>query len=931
MKRTLVIILTSVMALVLLIALSMRPVVARVSGETFVVTSIADSGTGTLRQALQDAQDGDTITFDPSVFPPAAPDTISLISELPQLVQGNLTIDASDAGVVIDGSGITTPEAYGFSIASNNNIIRGLQIANFSQTCVGLSGGAQYNTIGGGRDKGAGLLGQGNLLTGKGTFGIGLWGNGTSFNTIQGNFIGTDVSGTEMLGSFSGGIFSDGANYNLFEDNLVGGYVDNGVSLNSVNDGFNTVRGNYIGTDTSGVIQIAYSSSFGVVISNSGYNVVGPANVIAHNGQSGINIEGEESVGNRITQNSIYDNGVMGIELWYGGNLELAAPAIFDFDLQAGTVTGVACANCTVEVFSDIAGQGEIYEGQTTADTTGLFSLTKGASFSRSRLTATATDTNGNTSQFSVYTPPDTPVRTVSIQEGNNLPKTRLQTKRSEELTDNRIGTTWESRWVYDLGAKLFRLTLNEEIEEDKVDWNRSEFEVTPTLDDFVNSLVAHGVKTYMALNFWDKANHPGGWTEPAGFSRFQTDEDIQRYIVFVQFVVNHFKDRVQYYELWNEPDNGGFPLQYIKIPDYIKLVQQVAPAIRQEYPEAKIMVGSVSNLIYNLDYMFDMVSSEKIMKLVDVVCWHPFYGQSPAIEDDKDYYDQYPSIVQAIKDTAYANGFRGEFLVDEVGWAVEGEDSPHGRFYTEIQSAKYYARGIMTHLGLDVAVNLGGPPPYYVTQYSVVGNLCAVMAGATADTVAVQIQSDAANLRSYSFSLPDGDKMIAIWTDGVAVDYDPGVAATLTLTGLSDKKMTGIDVLTGFQQEMITEVENGDLIIRNLSVKDYPIILRTDSTPTSIQKGPAIYNLGNNYPNPFNPSTTIEFQIPAHSEVSIKIYNLQGQKIRDLVEKDFEPGFHQIEWNGLDSMGKTVATGMYLIHMKSDNYAKTKKCLLLR
>jgi dockerin type I repeat protein len=793
-----------------------------------IVNSTSDSGTGSLRHAITNASPGDSITFDLSVFPPAGPDTIMLASPLPGLDQGNLVIDASDAGVVIDGSMISDSDADVIFISSNNNVIRGLLIKNYSKAGIALSGGAQNNTIGGDRNIGEGPSGQGNMITGSGTFGIGLWSEGTSNNTIQGNIIGTDASGTEILGSFSGGIFLDGPSYNLITDNLIGGYVDNGVEISGVSEGHNTVRGNYIGTDTSGVIQIAYSSAYGVQIGNSGYNVVGPSNVIAHNGNSGIIIEREEGVGNRITQNSIYNNGgvdlndAVGIELLDGGNTELAAPLLFDFDMQAGTVTGVACANCTVEVFSDNGDQGEFYEGQTTADGTGFFTFTGGASFTQSHLTATATDTNGNTSQFSVYTP-DTPARTVSLQEGNSLPKIRLQTKRSDELADNRIGGSWELSWAYDLGLKRTRLFFNAG-EADKVDWNRSEFEVPPDLDNEATSYAAHGVTTIMNLSFWDKANHPGGWTEPRGYWRFQTDEEIQRYLEFVQFVVNHFKDRIQYYELWNEPD-GPFRIQHIKAQDYINLVQQVAPVIRQEYPEAKIMAGTVI-LRHSQSYTFELLNSAEIMPLVDVFCWHPFYGESPAYEDTKDYYYQYPSLVQAIKDTAYASGFRGEYFVDEVNWAVEGSSDPHGRFYTEIQSAKYYARSIVTHLGLDVTVEVAGPPPYYVTQYAAVGNLCTVMAGATTDSVAVQIQSEADSLRSYSFSLPDGGKMIAIWTDGIAVDDDPGVAATVTLPWQSAQSVKGIDVLNGFEQELVAETENGNLVIRGFLVKDYPIFI---------------------------------------------------------------------------------------------------------
>src|SRR5574342_1253563 len=59
-------------------------------GRTLLVTSPADSGPGTLRQALQDAQSGDTITFDPAVFPPDAPETIAVTSGLPQITQSQL-------------------------------------------------------------------------------------------------------------------------------------------------------------------------------------------------------------------------------------------------------------------------------------------------------------------------------------------------------------------------------------------------------------------------------------------------------------------------------------------------------------------------------------------------------------------------------------------------------------------------------------------------------------------------------------------------------------------------------------------------------------------------------------------------------------------------------------------------------------------------
>lgn len=93
--------------------------------------------------------------------------------------------------------------------------------------------------------------------------------------------------------------------------------------------------------------------------------------------------------------------------------------------------------------------------------------------------------------------------------------------------------------------------------------------------------------------------------------------------------------------------------------------------------------------------------------------------------------------------------------------------------------------------------------------------------------SLSVQIESDAENIKSYAFSLPNGDKLLALWTDGVAVDDDPGIEATLTLPGFSAQKVVGIDVLNGCEQELVTSTKDGNIVINNLLVKDYPIILR--------------------------------------------------------------------------------------------------------
>jgi hypothetical protein len=810
----------------------------RSAGE-LVVTTVDDSGPGSLRQALLHAKAGDTIIFDASVFPPDSPQTINLGSGLPELVQGNLTIDASDAGVVLDGTGITSRESVGLSIASNNNAVLGLQIVGFSKAGIQLQSGAQHNTIGGDRDQGSGPVGRGNLIRGLGTFGIGLWGADTAFNTIQGNLIGTDLTGTAGAGALSSAIYSEEANHNTLADNIIGGYQSFGLEICCASQGHNTIHGNAIGSDPAGNAVLTGGAGTGIVIRQSGLNTIGPDNVIAHNGATGIAISGGDSAGNQITQNSIHDNGgtgdaqvALGIGLWEGGNQDLAAPHLLDFNLETGELTGLACAGCTVEVFSDNGEEGALYEGALNTGADGVFVLNKGAPFSGPRLTATSTDANGNTSQFSVPTP-NTLAQRVALQIGNDLPRTPIHPERSADLADNHLGGGWELEPVLELGAKRASFSINS-VEWDSVDWSRPEFQIDPALDAYVTALADNGVKLTVTMSFWDKANHPTGWTEAPGYSRFRTDEEIDRYLEFVTFVVRHFKDRVEYYELWNEPDNQGFPVQYIRVPDYVNLVERVVPVIRAEYPGAKIVVGSVSDLQYTQDYLLDILRSGEIMPLVDVVAWHPFYGASPAFGydpqygDPSAYYYKYPSIVDEIMNTAETSGFHGEYYVDEMGWATDEIAAPNQPYvYSLAVAAKYYARGVVMHLGMGINTEAGAMTPAFVTPYATVQNLATIMAGAEVGELSVDFESEAPDIRSYVFSLPDGDWLIALWSDGAAVDFDPGVTSTVTVHEGGNRSATGIDVLHGYLQPLDTEEQGPDLVIPGLLIKDYPILLR--------------------------------------------------------------------------------------------------------
>lgn len=93
----------------------------------------------------------------------------------------------------------------------------------------------------------------------------------------------------------------------------------------------------------------------------------------------------------------------------------------------------------------------------------------------------------------------------------------------------------------------------------------------------------------------------------------------------------------------------------------------------------------------------------------------------------------------------------------------------------------------------------------------------------------------------------------------------------------------------------------------------------------------PDFYELSQNYPNPFNPSTTIGFSIPLPEYVDVKIYDMLGSEVITLVSEDMSPGKYSVAWNGIDSLGKHVPSGVYFYTIRAGKYHDTKKMIFLR
>jgi len=103
----------------------------------------------------------------------------------------------------------------------------------------------------------------------------------------------------------------------------------------------------------------------------------------------------------------------------------------------------------------------------------------------------------------------------------------------------------------------------------------------------------------------------------------------------------------------------------------------------------------------------------------------------------------------------------------------------------------------------------------------------------------------------------------------------------------------------------------------------------------TTAESGPSempnTYSLAQNYPNPFNPSTTIEFNMADNGHVKVDVFNLLGQHVKTLLDGQAEAGFNQVQWDGTNNTGESVASGVYFYRLSADNYTETKKMTLLK
>ncbi|KUO59845.1 hypothetical protein APF79_11575 [bacterium BRH_c32] len=130
-----------------------------------------------------------------------------------------------------------------------------------------------------------------------------------------------------------------------------------------------------------------------------------------------------------------------------------------------------------------------------------------------------------------------------------------------------------------------------------------------------------------------------------------------------------------------------------------------------------------------------------------------------------------------------------------------------------------------------------------------------------------------------------------------------------------------------------IVDLENKDGYLWLVGYNGLIMRKKIDFT-TSVEKQeelPTSFEVYQNYPNPFNPTTTIEYSLPTEGNVKLEIYNSLGQLVNVLIEGNQSAGRQRVIWNGKDSFGSSVSSGIYFYRIKTNSFSQVKKMILMK
>ncbi|NOR75226.1 MAG: T9SS type A sorting domain-containing protein [Draconibacterium sp.] len=116
-----------------------------------------------------------------------------------------------------------------------------------------------------------------------------------------------------------------------------------------------------------------------------------------------------------------------------------------------------------------------------------------------------------------------------------------------------------------------------------------------------------------------------------------------------------------------------------------------------------------------------------------------------------------------------------------------------------------------------------------------------------------------------------------------------------------------------------------------NLDERSWAVFTITTAVDDDVSEIPKAYKLLPNYPNPFNPTTTIQYNVPQESKVTLQVFNVMGVLVNTLVDDVQSAGQNSVMWNGRNNSGQKVSSGVYLYTLTAEGFLQTRTMILLK
>ncbi|MBN2000753.1 hypothetical protein JW935_24605, partial [candidate division KSB1 bacterium] len=312
--------------------------------------------------------------------------------------------------------------------------------------------------------------------------------------------------------------------------------------------------------------------------------------------------------------------------------------------------------------------------------------------------------------------------------------------------------------------------------------------------------------------------------------------------------------------------------------------------------------------------YIKTLINRAEADKYTDIIATHGY--DSDGIGEGQPTYDGWTNMWKQTQDCQFSK----EFWMTETFPEYNNWDSALS-LAGAIHGALVYGNvGLWTLWSIEgTLMDKGTPTPSFYTSKNYYKY---IRPGARR----IRADSDTQDVLASSFIHPEFKTLTTVLIN----KGDEPVSTGLTGDRLADR------------YDVYTTAENMNFAFMGVVESGAPVALpgRSVTTLTGYIHGPVqvdqnnqphFFRVDQNFPNPFNPVTTISFYVPVSSDITVTVYNILGQQVRTLMDRKVAPGEYQLFWDGTTDSGVPVAGGMYFYRFRSQVYVSVKKCLFLK